>query len=47
MNGYIWDNMVNDDLLKIQVGVCFTIEPSIAIVDEFSIQYADCLYITG
>jgi Xaa-Pro dipeptidase len=46
MNGHEWGNMVKGNPLKIQVGMCFSIEPTIAIPNEFGVRLEDCVYMT-
>lgn len=46
MDGHEWGNMVRGNKLAIQVGMCFSVEPTIAIPGEFGIRLEDCAYIT-
>ena len=46
MNGHEWGNMVKGNQLKLQVGMCFSIEPTIAIPNEFGVRIEDCVYMT-
>lgn len=46
MDGHEWGNMVKGNQLKIQVGMCFSIEPNISIVGEFGVRHEDCVYMT-
>ena len=46
MNGHEWGNMVKGNKLKLQVGMCFSIEPTIAIPNEFGVRIEDCVYMT-
>ncbi len=46
MDGHEWGNMVKGNKLPIQVGMCFSVEPTIAIPGEFGIRLEDCAYIT-
>lgn len=46
MNGHEWGNMVKGNQLKLQVGMCFSIEPTIAIPNEFGVRLEDCVYMT-
>lgn len=46
MDGHEWGNMVKGNKLKIQVGMCFSIEPNISIVGEFGVRHEDCVYMT-
>jgi Xaa-Pro dipeptidase len=47
MDGHEWGNMVKGNKEKIQVGMCFSIEPTIAIPGEFGVRLEDCVYITN
>ncbi len=47
MDGHEWGNMVKDNPLKLQEGMCFSIEPTIAIPGEFGIRLEDCVYMTA
>lgn len=46
MDGHEWGNMVKGNQLKLQVGMCFSIEPNISIVGEFGVRHEDCVYMT-
>ena len=46
MDGHEWGNMVLGNKLPIQVGMCFSVEPTIAIPGEFGIRLEDCAHIT-
>ena len=46
MDGHEWGNMVLGNKLPLQVGMCFSIEPTIAIYGEFGIRLEDCAYMT-
>jgi Xaa-Pro dipeptidase len=46
MDGHEWGNMVKDNQLKLQPGMCFSIEPTISIPGEFGIRLEDCAYMT-
>jgi len=46
MDGHEWGNMVKGNKLPIQPGMCFSVEPTIAIPGEFGIRLEDCAYIT-
>ena len=46
MDGHEWGNMVKGNKLPIQAGMCFSVEPTIAIPGEFGIRLEDCAYIT-
>ena len=47
MDGHEWGNMVKDNPLKLQEGMCFSIEPTIAIPGEFGVRLEDCVYMTS
>ena len=46
MDGHEWGNMVKGNTLALQVGMCFSIEPTIAIPGEFGVRLEDCVYMT-
>ncbi|MHA8100049.1 M24 family metallopeptidase [Aquirufa aurantiipilula] len=46
MNGHEWGNMVKGNKDPLQIGMCFSIEPTIAIPGEFGIRLEDCVYMT-
>lgn len=46
MDGHEWGNMVLGNKLPIQAGMCFSVEPTIAIYGEFGVRLEDCAYIT-
>lgn len=46
MDGHEWTNFVLGNKTKIQPGMCFSDEPTIAIYGEFGIRLEDCLYVT-
>lgn len=46
MNGHEWGNMVKGNKDPLQVGMCFSIEPTLAIPGEFGIRLEDCVYMT-
>ncbi len=45
LDGHEWTNFVKGNKTPIQVGMCFSDEPTIAIPGEFGIRLEDCLYI--
>ncbi len=47
MDGHEWGNMVLGNKLPIQPGMCFSVEPTIAIYGEFGVRIEDCAYITA
>jgi Xaa-Pro dipeptidase len=46
MDGHEWGNMVMGNTELLQPGMCFSIEPTIAIPGEFGIRFEDCVYMT-
>lgn len=46
MDGHEWGNMLKGNKLLIQPGMCFSIEPTIAIPGEFGVRLEDCVYMT-
>jgi len=46
MDGHEWGNMVLGNKLPLQAGMCFSIEPTIAIYGEFGVRLEDCAYMT-
>lgn len=46
MDGHEWGFMVKGNKQPIQVGMCFSVEPTIAIPGEFGIRLEDCAYIS-
>ncbi len=47
MDGHEWGNMVNGNKQLLQEGMCFSIEPTIAIPGEFGVRLEDCIYMTA
>jgi Xaa-Pro dipeptidase len=47
LDGHEWTNFVKGNTAKIEPGMCFSDEPTIAIYGEFGIRLEDCLYVTG
>ena len=45
LEGHEWTNFVKGNKTPIQVGMCFSNEPTISIPGEFGIRLEDCLYI--
>lgn len=41
-----WTNLVRGNKTRIQPGMCFSDEPTIAIYGEFGVRLEDCMYIT-
>ncbi len=46
LDGHEWTNLVKGNKIKIQPGMCFSDEPTIAIYGEFGVRLEDCMYIT-
>jgi Xaa-Pro dipeptidase len=46
LDGHEWTNFVRGNMTKIQPGMCFSDEPTIAAYGEFGIRLEDCLHIT-
>lgn len=46
MNEHEWGNMVLDNKTPLQPGMCFSIEPMIAIPGEFGVRLEDCAHMT-
>lgn len=46
LDGHEWVNFVKGNKMPLQVGMCFSNEPMIAIKGEFGIRLEDCLYMT-
>jgi Xaa-Pro dipeptidase len=46
LDGHEWTNFVRGNTTKIQPGMCFSDEPTIAIYGEFGVRLEDCLHIT-
>jgi Xaa-Pro dipeptidase len=47
MDGHEWGNMVLGNKLPLQAGMCFSVEPTIAIYGEFGVRIEDCAYMTA
>ena len=47
LDGHEWTNFVKGNKTKIEPGMCFSDEPTIAIYGEFGVRLEDCMYITG
>jgi Xaa-Pro dipeptidase len=45
IDGHEWGNMVNCNKQPIQVGMCFSVEPTIVIPCEMGLRLEDCAYI--
>lgn len=46
MDGHEWGNMVKGNKQLLQAGMCFSVEPTIAIPGEFGVRLEDCAYMT-
>jgi Xaa-Pro dipeptidase len=46
LDGHEWTYLVRGNKTKIEPGMCFSNEPTIAIYGEFGIRLEDCMYIT-
>ena len=46
LEGHEWTNFVKGNKTRIEPGMCFSDEPTIAIYGEFGIRLEDCLHIT-
>src|SRR5260370_36570966 len=46
LDGHEWTNFVKGNKTKIEPGMCFSDEPTIAIYGEVGVRLEDCLYIT-
>lgn len=47
MSGHEWGNMVRGNKMPLEIGMCFSIEPTIAIPGEFGVRLEDCVYMTA
>jgi Xaa-Pro dipeptidase len=47
MDGHEWGNMVRGNKQLLEPGMCFSIEPTIAIPGEFGVRLEDCIYMTA
>ncbi|MDX2194499.1 MAG: Xaa-Pro peptidase family protein [Gemmatimonadales bacterium] len=46
MDGHEWTNFVKGNMTRLQPGMCFSDEPTIAIYGEFGVRFEDCLVVT-
>ena len=46
MDGHEWGYIVKGNDQKLEPGMCFSIEPTIALPGEFGIRLEDCVYMT-
>jgi Xaa-Pro dipeptidase len=47
LDGHEWTYLVRGNKTRIQPGMCFSDEPTIAIYGEFGVRLEDCMHITG
>jgi Xaa-Pro dipeptidase len=47
MDGHEWGNMVKGNQQPIRAGMCFSIEPTLAIPGEFGVRMEDCVFMTA
>ncbi|HUK15449.1 MAG TPA: Xaa-Pro peptidase family protein [Bryobacteraceae bacterium] len=45
LEGHEWTNLVKGNQTRLQPGMCFSDEPTIAIYGEFGVRLEDCMYI--
>jgi Xaa-Pro dipeptidase len=45
LDGHEWTNLVKGNTTKLEPGMCFSNEPTIAIYGEFGVRLEDCMYI--
>jgi len=46
LEGHEWTNLVKGNKTRIEPGMCFSNEPTIAIYGEFGVRLEDCMYIS-
>jgi Xaa-Pro aminopeptidase len=46
LEGHEWTNLVKGNKTRIEPGMCFSNEPTIAIYGEFGVRLEDCMYVT-
>jgi len=46
LEGHEWTNLVKGNTARLEPGMCFSNEPTIAIYGEFGVRLEDCMYIT-
>lgn len=46
LDGHEWTYLVKGNTTKLQPGMCFSDEPTIAIYGEFGVRLEDCMYVT-
>ncbi|MEM1396452.1 MAG: Xaa-Pro peptidase family protein [Pseudomonadota bacterium] len=47
MDGHEWGNIVRGNTQPLEEGMCFSIEPTLAIYGEFGVRLEDCAYMTA
>ncbi len=47
LDGHEWGNMVKGNKQLLEPGMCFSVEPTIAIPGEFGVRLEDCAYMTA
>jgi len=47
LDGHEWTYLVRGNQTRLQPGMCFSDEPTIAIYGEFGVRLEDCMYITA
>jgi Xaa-Pro dipeptidase len=46
LDGHEWTNLVKGNKTRIEPGMCFSNEPTIAIYGEFGVRLEDCMFVT-
>ena len=46
LDGHEWTYLVKGNKTKMEPGMCFSNEPTIAIYGEFGVRLEDCMYVT-
>ncbi len=46
LDGHEWTNLVRGNKTRLEPGMCFSCEPTIAIPGEFGVRLEDCFYVT-
>jgi len=47
LDGHEWTYLVRGNQTRLEPGMCFSDEPTVAIPGEFGVRLEDCMYITG
>jgi Xaa-Pro dipeptidase len=47
LDGHEWTNLVRGNKMRLEPGMCFSCEPTIAIPGEFGVRLEDCFCVTG